>query len=469
MAIKTLNWALFVFLILFYIILYIATWAFVNDKDNKENKGIGILFFFCGFIAALVFIPSSEIFNNKAAIILWKTLASITLLSYIIVIISNDQIRKQKSYIWGFILSAALTILPFVINISITIKNTEKITFNNHYSIDKLTIISAIFVILAIVSFIVLIVSTNKTRRTINRLSNTLSYYQNEYDHTASSFRKPYEKILREEMFLWINQLESRIANIIKAKEAKDKNSNTNELTTNEIHNLNNKIDDIRKVLFLLGDKMYDKTTADFNLIRDLNHFFATPFATIEANIELLKNTKGINNSHLEKISNSIQLCKCIIETYRECLSFSDNHDNVISSLKQTIECAFSTYTERNNKNLKSLTTTNIPDKFLSYNNHYLISIILPLLENAIQAAPNNTEIEIVFDSKNCTIRISNLCEKVPSLKDLKTQGYSSKENHQGTGIMIVQSLLSLKNRGILESDIENDKVIQTIKLNKNE
>ena len=55
------------------------------------------------------------------------------------------------------------------------------------------------------------------------------------------------------------------------------------------------------------------------------------------------------------------------------------------------------------------------------------------------------------------------------SLKDLKTQGYSSKENHQGTGIMIVQSLLSLKNRGILESDIENDKVIQTIKLNKNE
>lgn len=468
MEIKILYWALFVFLMLFYVILYIASWAFLSDKENKENKGMGLLLFFCGFIAALIFVPASEIFNNKTAVILWKALSIVILLSSVLTFIFNDQIRKQKSYKWSLIPILSITILPFVINITITLRNTDNIDFNNHYSAETLGVISTIIAILSTITLIVFIIFTNKTRRKISELNRALLHYQNEYIN-ISTFQKPYEKSLREELFVLINQLENRISNLLKLKESKDRISDTNEITTTEIHDLNKKIDEIQKVILLLWDKLFDKKTADFDLIRDINHFFATPFATIEANTELLKSTKGINNEYLEKINNSIQLCQCVIETYRDCLSFSESHENIISSLKRTIETAFRGYTEQNEKHLKPLNTSNIPEKFMSHNNHYIVSLILPLLENAIQAAPDDTEIEITFDNSNYTIAISNLCINAPILTNLETPGYSSKENHKGTGIMIVKNLLSIKNRGTLKTNIDKNKVIQTITLYNHE
>lgn len=470
MVINTLNWILFVFLVLLFVTLYITSWVLLNDKTNKEQKGAGLSFFFCGLLSAFIFIPAIEIFNNNAAVVLWKVLAAITLLSSILVLIFSDHIQKQKSYKWSLLFIILATIIPFIIDLTISSDTTDVINFNNHYSLESLGLIGAIISILSTIVLIVFIVFTNKTRRKISELNHALLYYQNEYKN-FSTFQKPYEKSLREDLFILINQLENRISSLLKIKENKSKNSDTNELTTNEIHDLNKKIDEIQKVMILLGDRLFDKKEIDFDLIRDLNHFFATPFATIEANTELLKSTKGINTTYLEKINNSIQLCKCIIETYRESLSFSNNQENVIDSLKQTIGCAYNTYAERNEKILKPLNTTNIPDRFLSHNNHYLISIILPLLENAIQAAPNNSEIEINFNNNDRTIRISNMCDALPTLINLQTQGYSSKENHRGNGLMIVKSLLSLKNRGTLTSEIDekNNKVIQTIKLTKDE
>ena len=68
MVIKTLNWALFVFLVLLFITLYITSWVLLNDKTNKEKKGIGLIFFFCGLFAALMFVPATEIFSKKASL-----------------------------------------------------------------------------------------------------------------------------------------------------------------------------------------------------------------------------------------------------------------------------------------------------------------------------------------------------------------------------------------------------------------
>lgn len=468
MTVKVLNWALFVFLVLLYTILYIISWITIDDKVNKEEKGTGLAFFLCGLIATFIFVPAINIFSNNVAVLLWKILDVIVLLSSILVLVFNDRLQKQKSYKWSLIPILCITLVPFIFNVTIDFTNLENIDFNNHYSVESLGVFSAIVALLSTIVLIVFIAFTSKTRRKISELNHALLYYQHEFNN-LSSFQKPYEKSLREDLYALIGHLEQRISNLVNIKESKDKTDDANQITTNEIHVINKKIDEIQKAMLFLWDKIYDKRTVDFDIIRDLNHFFATPFATIEANIELLKNTKGINTAHLDKINNSIQLCKCIVETYRESLSFSDSHNNIIDSLKRTIECAYNVYTERNGKTLESLNTDNIPCKFLSHNNHYIISIILPLLENAIQAAPNNTRIDIVFNNAERTICISNTCENTPSLKDLKTQGYSSKENHKGTGIMIVNNLLSIKNKGVLATTIEKNTVFQTIKLNSNE
>lgn len=456
------------FLVLLYITSFVTSWALLNDKANKEKKGPGLALFICGLFSAFIFVPATEIFNTNTAIIIWKILAGITCLSSIMILVFHEQMQRQKSYKWSLLPTVFVTIIPYVINITITITNPINIDFNNNYSIESLGIIITVVALLSTIVLIMFIIFTNKTRRKISELNHALLYYRDEYNH-LSTFQRPYEKSLKEDLFTLFGQLESKIANILKIKENADRSSDINDTPTSEIHDLHKKIDEIQKVILLLGDKMFDKKTADFDLIRDLNHFFATPFATIEANTELLRNTKGINNDYLEKIRNSIQLCQCIIETYRDCLSFSENHDNIIGSLKQTIETAFRGYTEQNKKHLKPLNTNSVPERFKYHNNHYIVSLLLPLLENAIQAAPNDTEITIAFNDNDNIITISNICINTPTLTDLETPGYSSKENHKGTGIMIVKNLLSVKNRGILKTTIDNNKVIQTIKLNDHE
>ncbi|EXY74930.1 hypothetical protein M124_1248 [Bacteroides fragilis str. 3988T(B)14] len=49
----------------------------------------------------------------------------------------------------------------------------------------------------------------------------------------------------------------------------------------------------------------------------------------------------------------------------------------------------------------------------------------------------------------------------------LNTVGYSSKENHTGTGLLIVRHLLQLRKSGELNFEISDNKITFEIKLNK--
>lgn len=463
-----LNWVLFIFLALVIIILYVSFWVLAADKN--KTPGVGFLIFMCMALTSLLFIPAQYIFKGHAPVLIWKILSIIMVVSSIMVLFFEKNVNvRRKAYLWGVFFTLITAILPFVIDISVTKHELPSIDFNNNYSIELSTFVGAI-----LVSFIGIILmfflSLNKIKR-VQRSQNQLLMRIIDKDVPLdSTFRKPYERILKEELLSIVGILDRRITDVLKSNEKKNVvKSDSTSSGIKEIQRIQDGISDMQKVLTLMYGQLSSKQINDLDIIRDLNHFFATPFATIEANTELLKSTKGIDKTHLEKINNSIELCKCIIETYRECLSYSNNQNNIINSLKQTIEAAFRAYAERNNKKNLQLSNTDIPDKFLNHNNHYIVSVVLPLLENSIQAAPDNTQIEIVFDEKKHTICISNFCENIPTIKDLKTPRYSSKENHKGTGILIVNNLLSMKNRGVLNTTIENDKVIQTIKLNSNE
>ena len=467
MVITLLNWSLFIFFILLYLLAYIGFWSMLADNTNKENKGYGLLIFSSGLIAAFMFISAKEVINPNAAVVLWKSLNALTGVSSLIVLIFSDKIKQRiRYYVWGAFFTILISIVPFVIRISVSRSDVTTVGFNNQYFINPIVFTIAIVLTLLIIALIIVIISTTKTRK----IAYELLYSIDEYNNRSTSFRKPYEKMYKEDLLSLILLLENKISDLIKI----NGDNKMNDILqvpkqSSELQNIYQKVDSIQKMLFIMNSNIYNKQIEDLNLVRDLNHFFATPFATIEANVELLSKMKGIDTSYLEKISNSIQLCRCIIETYRECLSFSNNNESVASSLKSTFGTAFEAYTERNNKSLIPLNTGSIPKQFKSYNNHYIISIILPLLENAIQAAPDNTEIIITFDDTNNTISISNSCENTPDIINIQTPGYSSKNNHKGTGIIIVRNLLSIKDRGVLETTIENNKVIQTIKLNKNE
>jgi len=276
MEITLLNWTLFVFFALLYLLAYIVFWGLTAEVTNKENKGIGLLIFFCGLIAAFMFIPAKEIMNKHAAVILWKVLASITGVSSILVALFNDKVKNNMhSYIWGVVFTVLISIVPFIIRITITKPTNTSLDFNNQYSINPLVFISAIILLFSLIALIVTIISTNKTRKRINEQNRLFSYYLNEHNHNPSSFKKPYEMMYKEDLFSLIIRLEKKISDLIKTNGNKT-TIITSQATkeTTELHSVHQKVNEIQNMLILLGSKTYNKQIADFDLIRDLKPLF---------------------------------------------------------------------------------------------------------------------------------------------------------------------------------------------------
>lgn len=186
-------------------------------------------------------------------------------------------------------------------------------------------------------------------------------------------------------------------------------------------------------------------------LVRELTHFIATPLANIEANLDLLKTyfssrkiDKNLSN-YLERMKTGVTISKGILETYREIFLCSKRDDKC--GLRELILNSFELYKERENKNLKL--NTNIQDTYHSYSNYFIMSLILPILSNAVTASHEKSTVELI-ESKG-VIRISNTYVDEIDIDCLETDGFSSKPDHYGLGLYTVRHLLSTRRLGKLK------------------
>ena len=104
------------------------------------------------------------------------------------------------------------------------------------------------------------------------------------------------------------------------------------------------------------------------------------------------------------------------------------------------------------------------------YSNNLLIGLMAPLINNAVAASPNGASIGIDIEEEKERYRliITNLCEnEPPTLMQLNTIGYSSKNNHQGVGLSTVRNLIRLMKSAELFFEIYKDKVNVIINLEK--
>lgn len=86
------------------------------------------------------------------------------------------------------------------------------------------------------------------------------------------------------------------------------------------------------------------------------------------------------------------------------------------------------------------------------------MSVVSPLLENAVAASPVNSEIKVNISHADSMINIilENECENAPLLSDLYKNGYSSKKDHIGTGLETVRHFLTLLGGKELDISLDN-------------
>ena len=204
-------------------------------------------------------------------------------------------------------------------------------------------------------------------------------------------------------------------------------------------------------------------------MIGNIKHSLTTPLSQIQTNCELLKsNNKDADTREvIERIDNASKVCLSIIHSYVEA-SYNISLP-AFMELDKSIQSYFYMLLGENQSNIK-LEFNNFPSQFEGFSSNYIFAMIVPLLQNAVTASPQDETIVIGCEntSKIYKISVVNTCKQLPPTeKDLQTQGYSSKKNHRGVGLSTVRNLLDLAKSGIMNFDISGNTVTVSIHLNK--
>jgi signal transduction histidine kinase len=219
----------------------------------------------------------------------------------------------------------------------------------------------------------------------------------------------------------------------------------------------------------------YNFSQQTHQIVREISHSLNTPLSHIEviasSNISMdtsIKLDKQNIQRSFESCLSSIKICKSVIAAYRE-LTLVAGSSTMWSpnSLKESVISASKIYMSNIKKKIPL--KAELPETVEGYSNNFVVSILLPLVENAIESNKNNCPIEIYSkkekETDNYLINIVNRPNELPLTDEIYKTGYTTKENHDGLGLSLVRNLLSTQRNAKIEHSILDDKIIFTITL----
>lgn len=459
-------WTIIIIFGLLYVVCLLGT--LISVKDESKNSYLLLLTLF--FVLIGIF-PVKEIYSSEIAITVWKICFLIEAIASLLTIFLSREGRYNSIIV--FVISLPLTVLPFYNSFELSEDKTpislasNTVIINIEYLLTIIGVVSAVVLIICSVITAKRISSLKSSSKLSNLLQQNISALSRE-----DSFRRPMDTLWSYEANSKLRQLDLEIKQCIA-----------------EIHKLSQKpflpsnvysasIDELRPMIYSMSaeiSKLKNIVTknetqyappSDFSIMTELNHSLATPLSQIEVNCQLLKaKTKGNANSNLDKIVQYVNFCRRTILAYKELLSSTFAGDG--SDYKDIIQDCFKMYYEKHGKDKLSIRFES--DDKLAISRNIIMSLVSPLLENAVTASPEEKEIVIDIGIKEDCIEmsISNFCNQVPKESDLQTSGYSSKPNHIGTGLDTVRHLLSLIGGKELKSTISKNNIRFTIQLPK--
>lgn len=194
----------------------------------------------------------------------------------------------------------------------------------------------------------------------------------------------------------------------------------------------------------------------------------ATPLSQILTNCELIKGSQDNNEKeYVERIEDITKLCLVIISSYVEQARISKGYNDM--DIRQGLK-TMDLYKNEYHKENVEIKYEGLPNKIEGYTNNQILTLLQPLVQNAIYASPVNGVVKLFFEQSNdrYTIKIVNQVTGVmPTLKDLNTMGYSSKAGHSGIGIQTVRNQLRMLGEDELTFELDMNTVTAVINIKK--
>lgn len=185
--------------------------------------------------------------------------------------------------------------------------------------------------------------------------------------------------------------------------------------------------------------------------MRELFHSFLTPMNTINRATKLIKITEDTNTyievirENIPIILNSVALVNSLLYAYKSVAML-----DFATSSKIDVKCMANDIIQSlNDSNSKFVKLRIIGDQFVfkGYSNDIIIALLLPLLQNAFEAAIQQDEIciEESIQGEKHLLRISNPYYESLKVNDLMMDGFSTKHeadpSHTGLGLSTVRHI----------------------------
>lgn len=449
-------WFLFVIVIIIVSIPTLIVIAQVSDEKDEAGSSSYLTLITC-VLSGLIPIVGNQVVTSSTTSLIWKI---VLLLNLIVGFACCIRFGKRNKHFWaGFILTLALTILPYVIygEIVPTEKSVIPQYFDSHFPMIFLTFWGPLFLFGILFGYVIAPKYKNYVSPWRNHVMNDFAINNYSVSESFTRMLKEQEVNMRNQMKA-INALVEQIQmQALLAKYPKGEYKVDSKVGAL----LSRLIDDVAILKSHASQYEVNEINIDQEmLVRELTHFIATPLATIDASCKALQSLplKGKEHAKLvdnfDRIVSAVNICNGILSTYREIFAGGKIEEG--QRLSELIRSSFDVYMSNVGKNLKLNMKVN--DSHEKVSNYYIMSMILPLVSNAVVAAKPNSSIEIM--ETDGLIRISNTYIGELNVSNFEKDGYSSKgDNHRGMGLFTVRHLLARRKLGNLNYYLKENRI----------
>lgn len=175
--------------------------------------------------------------------------------------------------------------------------------------------------------------------------------------------------------------------------------------------------------------------------MREISHSLNTPLSQIEIALSLIEGGPSLSsddNEALARAITSVALCKAYIQAFRlvaggEMAPVGSVEQSLNELVSRAVSAASSDGVE---------VDVRLPED-IGYGSAFILTMLMPLIENAVEASDRNGLVEVWADGddSSITLNVRNTAPE-PLSSDMYRPGVSTKQDHEGLGLAIVQRLV---------------------------
>lgn len=189
-------------------------------------------------------------------------------------------------------------------------------------------------------------------------------------------------------------------------------------------------------------------TQRGLDISKEMAHALKTPLARINVLSDIMASEAAIDPDrarHLSGIKSAVQVCQYYLDAFRSLLAGTSIAGGDEAKFKTSLKNALLTYVSASSKEIGVL--VDAPERIRALPTYYAIAVLLPLVENAVEASADGDLIEITITESDNLIEavIENSFHGKRPNNSIFKDGYTTKggSGNEGLGLGIVKNFLS--------------------------